>query len=525
MNDFIYGIDLGTTYSAITYVHPRRGQVEELIRLEETEFTMPSAVLFLPQRRVKVGRSAIENSWRSDACLAIFAKRTIGLANPARWRYEDWEYYPEDISALILRKIGRVVQETNLPPVRRVVVTHPQYFWTHQKEATKEACELAGLEPVATLTEPHAAALYYGAYETVRREQREMNILVFDLGGGTLDVTIMHLTPTSMRILASDGNSRLGGIDWDRTIVDWVKEEYRQRTGQDPDSVMTPQQDIDLQLEAERAKCRLSQNDQILINASIGNDRVPFLIRREEFERRCEPLVRQCLEKCEQAIRKAGLEWSQVEKILLVGSSTRMPMIQRALKQLGPEILTTRDPKGVVAKGAALWGYFLTTGQAAADVIQMDEAVTTGLAIPEVKGATAHGIGVLVEQYGRRFLDIVIPMNTPTPYEIERTYVTATDNATRLEVPIYEGDSADPQEGVAIGKIVIDDLPPRPKGQPVRVYLKVDLAGRLSVEVIDEKTGRRVQKTIDRSELRERPSGRLPMEKRKSHLDQLIIDD
>jgi molecular chaperone DnaK len=147
------------------------------------------------------------------------------------------------------------------------------------------------------------------------------------------------------------------------------------------------------------------------------------------------------------------------------------------------------------------------------------------LALPEVKGATAHGIGVLVEQFGRRLLDIIIPMNTPTPHEIEKTYVTTTDNATRLEVPIYEGDSSNPDEGVPIGKILIDDLPPRPKGQPVRVYLKVDVAGRISVEVIDEKTGRRVQKTIDRSELRERPSGRLSPEERKKHLDQLIIED
>jgi molecular chaperone DnaK len=528
MNSIIYGIDLGTTYSAITYVHPHKGQVEELIRLEETEFTMPSAVLFLPQRRVKVGRSAIENSWKPDTRLAVFAKRDIGTRNPTRWKYEGWEYEPEDISALILRKIARVVQAKGYPPVRQVVVTHPQYFGFNQKEATKEACELAGLEPIATLTEPHAAAIFWGAYETVRREQREMNVLVFDLGGGTLDVTIMHLTPTSMRILASDGNSRLGGIDWDKVIIDWVKEEYRRRTGQDPDVVMTDQQRVELQVEAEKVKRKLSQSDEIRITADIGEDRVSLVIRREEFEARCESLVNVCLGKCEQAVRKAGLSWDQIDKILPVGSSTRMPMIQKALRRFGPEVCTTDDPKGVVAKGAALWGYLLTIREATPDIIQMEtpsEPVTTGLALPEVKGATAHGIGVLVEQFGRRLLDIIIPMNTPTPHEIEKTYVTTTDNATRLEVPIYEGDSSNPDEGVPIGKIVIDDLPPRPKGQPVRVYLKVDVAGRISVEVIDEKTGRRVQKTIDRSELRERPSGRLSPEERKKHLDQLIIED
>jgi molecular chaperone DnaK len=525
----VYGIDLGTTYSAITYVHPRTGEVQDLIRLEERDFTLPSAVLFMPGGRVRVGRSAIENSFQPNTLLAVFAKRTIGLMKDAQvWHFEGQDYYPEDVSALILRRIAQVVPDFNLPPVRRVVVTHPQYFWSNQKEATREACLLAGLEPLATLTEPHAAAIAYGAYETARREGRDLNVLIFDLGGGTLDITVMHLSPTVMEVLASHGDSRLGGIDWDRVLIDWVKEYFRNQTGEDPDVVMMPEQAVALQVQVEEVKRRLSNTDQSRLIVKIGRHRPFLLVERAEFERRSEPLVRRCIASCEEAVQRAGLRWDQIDEILLVGSSTRMPMIRRSLESFGRPVRELKDPKGVVAKGAALWGYWLQQEMVRPEVLREGtsaEPTTTGLALPEVNGATAHGIGVLLWQGHDRWVDIIVPAHTQTPCEIERTYVTAVDNATVLEVPIYESDSNRPDDGVPIGTIVVDGLPPRPKGQPVKIYLKIDVSGILTVEVTDQETGRRVQKTIERTELTQRASQRLSLAERKARLDSLTIVD
>lgn len=533
----VYGIDLGTAYSAITYVNPRTGDIQELIRLESDDFTMPSAVLFLPGNRVKVGQAAIDQSvWEKQGQLIQFFKKDLGQSGGS-WPFifEGAEYYPEDISAIVLRKIAREVgRDHRLPPVERVVVTHPQYFWSNQKGLTRQACELARLVPVATLTEPHAAAIAYGVYETARLDEGDLHVLVFDLGGGTLDVTIMHVSSNVMEVVASDGNARLGGTLWDELLLERVKLCFEDIMQISFSTSCPPEQYHEIRQQVEKAKRRLSEQDEVKLRVTIGEAgeySLPLVITRAEFEAMARPLVDRCLECCESAVRKAGYGWDKIDKILLVGSSTKMPMIKNALKsRFGRPVERLRDPKGVVAQGAALWGYWLEKNQVDDRIVQAQEEQQEprpGLALGDtVKGRTPHGIGVLVWESDRdRKIDILVPANTPTPFEVERTYVRAEDNATVLEVPLYESDSDRPEEGVEIGNIVIDRLPPRPRGEPVKVFLKIDIAGCLKVEILDESTGRREERQIDLSATLQRGHRRSTFEDRQAQLDRLIFED
>lgn len=498
----VYGIDLGTTFSAVAYV-TARGPV--LVPLEEDRLTIPSAVLFVSGDEVYVGEQAIENSYRGGSLLVQFAKRDIGLRNGRTWRYGGWEYKPEEISALILRKIAmQVNMDRTLPPMRDVVISHPQYFYMNQKEATKEAGELAGLNVVATITEPNAAAIAYGVYELA--ESRELTVLVFDLGGGTFDVTLMRVKQRQFKMIGGDGDARLGGIDWDCEIVKWAKEIFNCRYGRAFDDVATPEENIRLWNEARQAKEALSSSDsyRFLI---IGNQAiVPVEITRRNFEGMCEHLVRRCLARCERLFERTGYDWDKVDEILMVGGSTRMPMIQEAVRRASkknPRI--ARDPKLIVAEGAAIWGYWIRERIVDPRWVEIEDQEPSGLEIrerPEVSGCTAHGLGVLARRGDRDIVRILIPQNESTPCTKEETFYTIRDNATSILVPLYEGESEDPSACSQIGQVIIDGLPPRPRGQPVTVKFSIDVAGRLEVEVTDVQTGRREMIRVDRNFLR-----------------------
>lgn len=530
----IYGIDLGTTFSAVAYVN-RAGE-PVVVPLGENRLTIPSAVLFVGENQVYVGEQAIERSYQEGSLLVQFAKRDIGLQNGRTWNYGGWEYKAEEISALILRKIAQQVNmDRTLPRMQEVVISHPQYFYMNQKEATKEAGELAGLKVVATITEPNAAAIAYGVYE--RAQNRELTVLVFDLGGGTFDVTLMRVGQGRVKMIGGDGDARLGGIDWDYEIVKWAKEHFRFRVGEEFDDVATPEDNIRLWNEARQAKEALSRSDMCRFEVRVQGMMLPVEITRGEFERMCGYLVERCLARCDRLFERTRYDWDRVDEILMVGGSTKMPMIQEAVRRAsGKDPHIGRDPKLMVAKGAAIWGYWIREGRVDPRWVkdqdqdqdqeqeQEQEQEPSELEIPEVSGCTAHGLGVLVRKGDREIVRMLIPQNASTPCTKEETFYTAKDNATSILVPLYEGESEDPSACNQIGQVIIDGLPPRPRGQPVTVKFSIDVAGRLEVEVRDVQAGRREIVRVDRNFLRTGTSQQeVDFETRRKHLDQIRV--
>jgi len=503
----IYGIDLGTTFSAAAFVNPQ--DVPICIHLgEQGEWTLPSAVLFVEPKKVFVGDDAVQNNYLEKSLLVEFAKRDIGLQNGRSWEYVGRQYRPEDISALVLRKIVKQVSnERGLPRMQDVVISHPQYFYLNQKEATKEAGELAGLNVVATVTEPNAAAIAYGMWERAEDEGREVTVLVFDLGGGTLDVTLMKIGRARFEMIGSDGDAQLGGLNWDQEIVNFAKEQFRQAAVEDFDNVASPQDRVQLWKDAQRAKEKLSrpENDSHRFLVSAGHDKALITITRAEFEGRCRYLVERCLERCDRLFAKTGVHWRQVNEVLMVGNSTKMPMIQQAVRQAsGKSLIIDENPKLMVAKGAAILGHWVKLGKIKPGWGESEEQVT-GLEesdTPAVSGCTAHGLGVLVKRGGLDVVSLLIPQNTATPHTARKTFRTAIAGAVAIEVPLYEGESEEPSACVQIGRALINELPPRPKGAPVEVTFNIDISGRLAVELTDVETGHNRSIVVDRNVLR-----------------------
>jgi molecular chaperone DnaK len=523
----IYGIDLGTTFSAAAFVNPQNAPV--CLNLgAHGEWTLPSAVLFVAPKKAYVGEDAIQNSYREDSLLVEFAKRDLGLQNGRTWDYGGAHFRPEDISALVLRKIiKQVSRDRSLALLRDVVISHPQYFFLNQKEATREAGELAGLNVVATVTEPNAAAIAYGMWERAESEGRAVTVLVFDLGGGTLDVTLMKIGKAQFTMLGSDGDARLGGLEWDQEIADFAKDRFRHASGDDFDNVTTSQERVQLWKEAQRAKEELSrpEKDSHRFLITAGQTTIPVIITRDEFEQRCAYLVERCLERCERLFEKTGQTWGQVDEVLMVGNSTKMPMIQRALESAsGKRLIIDDNPKLMVAKGAAILGHWVRVGKIDPRWGEQEEHFS-GLEerdAPTVSGCTAHGLGVLVKRGGADVISQIIPPNTVTPYVARKTYFTTANHATAIEVPLYEGEAEDPLACLQIGKAVVDKLPPRPKGSPVEVAFNIDISGRLQVEVTEVETGHKREIVVDRDVLR----GDVPemdFEQRRRYLSEIEI--
>lgn len=534
MTDIIYGIDLGTTFSAIAWVHDLE---PKCLPLEGREKTIPSAVLFKGPHSVCIGQSAIDDSWMDGTLLVEFAKRTIGLSNCGEWEYGDWKYFPEDISALVLKKIRQIVSDSDMPEPCEVVVTHPQYFGMNQKEATKIACELAGLNPVGTINEPTAAAIAHTSFDPSRSGDR--TVLIFDLGGGTFDVVLMQLGRDRLDVIAHAGDARHGGMDWDKRIMDIAKEQFKLGSGIDFDSVATPHENIDLRKEAEKAKRRFSDEatDKYPITVLAGGDNIKTIITRADFEHRCRNLVEHCVEMCGEMLQRHGRSWKTIDDVVLVGSSVKMPMIQKAVRSVSgrDDIRPSSDPKSLVAKGAALWGHWIKRGEvnprwaepAGSPGTRPDSTPSTSLEVPHLHGLTVHGLGVLVARGDHEYVDILIPANTQTPHVMEKVYHTAHDNAPSLLVPLFEGDSEERNDSTSIGLVEIDGLPLRPRGQPVAVKFKIDLAGRLEVDVKMVETGESKRVEISREfteRTRTADGGRPSMEQRRRRLAEISID-
>lgn len=467
------GIDLGTTHSVLAYVDTA-GRPRTIVNSQGHTLT-PSAVFF-DGDTVVVGRDAVQAAVIDPDAYAGCFKRDLG--GPVYHRkVRGVDVPPEVLSAFVLQHL-RQNAEIRLGRLRHAVITVPAFFDETRRRATQEAGRLAGLEGVDIVNEPTAAAVAFG-YETGffspdggYAGSRPIRVLVYDLGGGTFDVTILEIGPFGFRALATDGDVQLGGKDWDERLVDHLAGQFAVEHGIDPRSDL--QDAAQLWLNAQELKHTLSVRPQATTMMSHAGVRMTTKVTRELFEE----LTRDLLERTETTtsltIKAAGLTWSQIDTLLLVGGAVRMPMVPDILRRrMGKEPVRSTSPDELVAHGAALY---------ATKLLRRD--ATVALARCGLQNINSHSLGIVAvdPRTRQRTNEIIIPRNTPIPCQVSRIFTTTKANQRNVKVAVTEGESSRPEECIALGDCVVRDLPlGLPKGIQVHVNYSYAANGRIAV--------------------------------------------
>ena len=468
------GIDLGTTYSVIAYLdaHGRPTSIPNAAG----DILSPSVVLFDPEGPV-VGKEAVAAAALEPDRVAVCVKRDMGQ-KAYRHKINGESMPPEVISSLILRSL-KADAARRLGPVRKAVITVPAYFDEVRRRATMDAGRLAGLEVLDIINEPTAAAIAYG-YQVGFLDptgkapgDRPLRVLVYDLGGGTFDVTILEIRGTSFKALATDGDVYLGGKDWDERLINIAAERFIEHAGEDPRD--NPVTTADLWNAAEAAKRTLSERPRAsLIVNHLGN-RLKVDITRQEFEEATADLLGRTRTTLEIVVRQAGLSWPAIDRVLLVGGSTRMPMVVRLLEELtGKPPEQSLSPDEAVAHGAALY----------ADLLLRQQGIKEEKPAFSVTNINSHSLGIIVVETatGRRRNRILIPKNTPLPFTVTKVFPTHKPNQRSVAIRVVEGESERPEACIQVGLCSIRDLPPHlPAGWPVQVSYSYKANGRLNV--------------------------------------------
>ena len=472
----VLGIDLGTTYTAVACIDDYGKPV--VLKNSDGRNTTPSAVFFDAPHYV-VGEVALQSTLTDPQHVVQFVKRFMGAKNH-RIRVGDNEYSPEFVSSLILRKVVQEAEDALGERTDGVVITVPAYFGEAQRHATWQAAQLAGLKVLRLINEPTAAALSYGISN---RHSQPRNILVYDLGGGTFDVTILRVSKNNLEVLGVGGDSNLGGKDIDDLIMNFIEERVSEELGCDIE--WDDVSEAELRFKAEAAKRQLSGRSSVPITLKArrqtremvgaatttatttsstrivppANTTTPVRIEitRDEFENLCADLLTRTELVLDVVLSRAGLEWSDISEVLCVGGSSRMPMVREMLARVSGKKPLLHDPDECVAKGAAI--------QAALLAKESMEDVESTMRITHV---LPHSLGVAAMKNGEVFIDHIVPALTPLPFQTTRHgYTTAIDNQTSVEVRVYEGESEDPESYSApIGTFALNVLPPRPQGLP-----------------------------------------------------------
>jgi len=469
----VIGIDLGTTNSVVAVVE---GGEPIVIPNAEGSRTTPSAVAFTTDGQLLVGAAAKRQAVLNPERTVLSIKRHMGT--DYKVTIGDKQYTPQQISAFILQKLKADAEAYLGTKITQAVITVPAYFTDAQRQATKDAGTIAGLEVLRIINEPTAASLAYGL-----DKEDNQTILVFDLGGGTFDVSILEIGDGVFEVKATSGNNRLGGDDFDQRIIDWLVQQFKAEHGIDLSKDRQAMQR--LKEAAEKAKIELSS--VLSTNISLpfitmgpsGPLHIDVTLTRAKFEEMTRDLVEATLEPTRQALRDAGLKPSDIDKVILVGGSTRIPAVRRAIQELiGKEPYKGINPDECVAMGAAI--------QAAVLAGEMKSVVLLDV--------TPLSLGI--ETLGGVFTKI-IERNTTIPTSAKQIFTTAADNQTSVEIHVLQGERAMAADNVTLGRFILDGIPPAPRGVPkIEVTFDIDANGIVKVSAKDLATGRAQQVTL-----------------------------
>jgi molecular chaperone DnaK len=496
----IIGIDLGTTNSCVAVME---GNEPVVIQNSEGGRTTPSVVAFTKDGERLVGapakRQAITNPEKTVSSIKRFmgrmfneVKEEIGQVSykvvksdddgTARVQIEDRKYAPQEISAMVLQKMKQTAEEYLGEKVTEAVITVPAYFNDAQRKATQEAGKIAGLDVKRIINEPTAASLAYG----LDKKETDQTIIVYDLGGGTFDVSVLDLGDGVFEVKSTSGDTHLGGDDFDQRVINFLADEFKKDEGidlrKDPMAMQR------LKDAAEKAKIELSSSQKTNVNLPFitatdsGPKHLNIDLTRAKFEQLVDDLVKRTIKPCEKALKDAGIGKSEIDQVILVGGSTRIPKIQEVVKEFfGKEPSKGVNPDEVVAVGAAIQGGVMTGD--VDDVVLLD--VT-----PLTLGIETLG-GVMTK---------LIESNTTIPTSKKETFSTAADSQTSVEIHILQGERAKAQDNRTLGRFHLDGIPPAPRGVPqIEVTFDIDANGVLNVSAKDKGTGKEQSIRIESS--------------------------